>query len=45
MQEKTEKCEICPNIVRVQIYRGTGVCSEMCRQIADGERSPDESEK
>lgn len=29
----TEVCDICGKIVRMMVFRGTGVCSEGCRKI------------
>jgi predicted nucleic acid-binding Zn ribbon protein len=30
-------CEICKQQILVAIFKGTGVCSEHCRKIRDGE--------
>lgn len=31
------KCEVCSVDIKVQIYRGTGVCCENHRKLRDGE--------
>ena len=31
-----EFCYECENPVRMQIFKGTGVCCELCRKIRDG---------
>jgi hypothetical protein len=38
---ETEECTICTKPVQVQIMKGTGICSEKCRKIRDGEANPD----
>lgn len=35
-------CTECRDEIQMQIFRGTGVCSELCRKLHDGEITPDE---
>ena len=34
---KCNHCEICKDKVVIMIYGGTGVCSDICRKVRDGE--------
>jgi hypothetical protein len=33
----TENCTVCTKKIRIMTFKGTGVCSENCRKIRDGE--------
>lgn len=35
-------CSECHDEIKMQIFRGTGVCSELCRKLHDGEITHDE---
>lgn len=35
------KCDICSKPIQIQIFQGSGVCSENCRKVRD--ESPKES--
>ena len=37
---KRERCTICKKPVMVQIFRGTGLCSELCRKERDSDTEP-----
>lgn len=34
-----ETCAICGNKIEIQIMKNSGVCSELCRKVRDGELS------
>jgi len=33
-------CCMCLNVIEIQIYKGTGVCSEQCRKDRDNDHEP-----
>lgn len=32
-----QRCEVCKKKIKVMCFRNTGVCSENCRKVRDGE--------
>lgn len=34
------RCEICGKYIEVQIFRGTGICSELHRKLRDNDFKP-----
>ena len=37
---KRERCTICKKPVMVQIFKGTGLCSDLCRKDRDNDHEP-----
>lgn len=37
---KRERCKICHKPVMVQIFKGTGICSDLCRKERDNDHLP-----
>ena len=33
---ETEQCKVCNDPIQVMCFKGTGVCSELCRKAREG---------
>ncbi len=33
-------CEVCNSVIKTMCFRGTGVCSELCRKVRENGNGP-----
>jgi predicted nucleic acid-binding Zn ribbon protein len=43
--EAEDKCEVCGNQVKVQIFRGSHLCSDLCRKVKSGELTKEQADE
>lgn len=42
-KQKKQACSQCKRPIDMQIFKGTGVCCELCRKIRDGDITAEEA--
>ena len=40
--KKHEKCKVCGLKVKIAIFKGTGLCSDLCRKVDKGDMTKEE---